>query len=250
MPPGIVDASAPNPVFSLTPSATVDEGNNWINVSWGPLALSNEAVTGGTFGNYGGGALFANYAVNAGSPAIDAVPVAITHPSTDFFGNPRPDAANPTCFDIGAVEAQTGTGTCAGGGGGTGSATLTPTSHNFGTVTRNCPGTGLGALACLLDPAQVFTLTNTGTVPVTGITQGVIGGTNANEFAVARLLSTCGPAGGGQVVATTTLAPGASCVITVQFKPLTAQPTGAETATISVTDSAGTQTSTLTGTAR
>jgi hypothetical protein len=250
VPPGIVDASAPNPVFSLTPSATVDEGNNWINVSWGPLALSNEAVTGGTFGNYGGGALFANYAVNAGSPAIDAVPVAITHPSTDFFGNPRPDAANPTCFDIGAVEAQTGTGTCAGGGGGTGSATLTPTSHNFGTVTRNCPGTGLGALACLLDPAQVFTLTNTGTVPVTGITQGVIGGTNANEFAVARLLSTCGPAGGGQVVATTTLAPGASCVITVQFKPLTAQPTGAETATISVTDSAGTQTSTLTGTAR
>jgi hypothetical protein len=29
VPPGIVDASAPNPVFTLTPAATVDEGNNW-----------------------------------------------------------------------------------------------------------------------------------------------------------------------------------------------------------------------------
>ena len=74
MPPGIVDASAPNPVFSLTPAATVDEGNNWINVSWGPLALSDDSVTGGTNGNYGGAALFANYALNAGSPAIDHVP--------------------------------------------------------------------------------------------------------------------------------------------------------------------------------
>ena len=50
VPPGIVDASAPNPVFSLTPNATVDEGNNWINVSWGPLALSDDSVTGGANG--------------------------------------------------------------------------------------------------------------------------------------------------------------------------------------------------------
>jgi hypothetical protein len=85
---------------------------------------------------------------------------------------------------------------------------------------------------------------------VTGIAQGAIVGANANEFAVTRLLSTCGPAGGGQLVATTTLAPGASCIITVQFKPLTAQSTGVKNATISVTDSAGTQTSTLTGNAQ
>jgi len=49
-------------------------------------------------------------------------------------------------------------------------------------------------------------------------------------------------------VATTTLAPGATCVVTVQFKPLTAQAAGAKPATISVTDLAGTQTSTLNGT--
>src|SRR6202043_2138073 len=51
VPPGISDATVPNPIFSLTPTATVDEGNNWINISWGPLALTN-AVTGATLGNY------------------------------------------------------------------------------------------------------------------------------------------------------------------------------------------------------
>jgi len=64
-----------------------------------------------------------------------------------------------------------------------------------------------------------------------------------------RLLSTCGPATGGQLIPITTLAPGASCVVTVQFKPLTAQTTGVKNATVSVSDGAGTQTSTLTGTA-
>jgi hypothetical protein len=86
----------------------VDEGNNWINVSWGPLALSNPALNSGTgstgTGNWGSGPLFGNYALNAGSPAIDYVPVAQPHPATDFFGNPRPDPANPTHFDPGAVE--------------------------------------------------------------------------------------------------------------------------------------------------
>ena len=107
VPPGIADSLTPNPVFSLTPAATVDEGNNWINVSWGPLSLSDDSVTGGTNGNYGGGAMFANYALNAKcSPAINYIPVARPHPSTDFFGNPRPDPANLNQFDIGAVEYQ------------------------------------------------------------------------------------------------------------------------------------------------
>jgi hypothetical protein len=95
----------------------------------------------------------------------------------------------------------------------------------------------------------VFTLTNTGNVTLTGIGQGALGGTNASEFSIARALSTCGPTGNGQLVANTTLAPGGTCVVTVQFKPLTAQTTGVKNATVSVTDAAGTQTSTLTGTA-
>jgi hypothetical protein len=126
------------------------------------------------------------------------------------------------------------------------SATLTPTTHNYGSVTRNCP---TPALACALDPTQVYTLTNTGNVTLTGIGNGVLAGTNPTEYTVRPLLSTCGPAVGGQLVANTTLAPGATCVVTVQFQPKTAQTTGVKTATISVTDAAGTQTSTLTGTA-
>ncbi len=106
VPPGIVDASTPNPVFSLTPSATVDEGNNWVNVSSGPLALSNDAVAGGTTGNYGGGNPFGNYALTV---PIDNIPVSQPHPATDFFGNARPDPNVPAAFDPGAVEFKGGT---------------------------------------------------------------------------------------------------------------------------------------------
>jgi hypothetical protein len=125
-------------------------------------------------------------------------------------------------------------------------ATLTPASRNYGSHTRNCPG----ILCTLTDPMQVFSLTNTGNVTLTGIAQGVLGGTNANEFTNVHLLSSCGPTGGGQLMTIVTLAPGATCAVTVQFTPLTAQPIGIKNATISVTDAAGTQTSTLTGTAQ
>ncbi len=349
VPPGIVDASAPNPVFSLTPHATVDEGNNWVNVSWGPLAMSDDSVTGGAMGNYGGGNAFGNYTLTSSSPAIDHIPVNTTNLPTgsipslgmDFFGNKRPDPTNTTAFDVGAVEYQGGstlpailsvtggplafgnvavgststaqtltlhnTGTGAGTGigltfsstvftqtggtctatlaagatctitvafkptatglvngtltiaasatvtgspvalsgtgiTGTASATLTPTSHNYGSQTRNCPG----IICSLTDPVQTFTLTNTGTVTLTGVGGGVLGGTNANEFTIGAL-STCGT--NTFLGNYTTLAPGATCTVIVRFTPLTAQPTGAKSATISVTDSAGTQTSTLTGTA-
>ena len=337
VPPGISDATVPNPVFALTPAATVDEGNNWINLSWGPLSLTNPA-TNATLGNYSpvAGSSVINRVPSSASGALGAYTLA---PSVDFFGNPR---KTNNAVDAGAVEFlgaaatatlsvtggplafgnqatgttsasqqltlhNTGTATAntiavvvtapfarpAGAAGGscgatlnagatcsinvvfsptalgaangtatitanvavTGSpvgltgtgvapvtaATLTPTSHNFGNAAR-----GIG----LLGPSQVFTLTNTGNVTLTGIGRGTLGGTSSSEYAVVGLLSTCGPAAGTQLVSTTTLAPGANCVVTVQFRPVAAQGTGVKNATVSVTDAAGTQTSTLTGTAQ
>jgi Abnormal spindle-like microcephaly-assoc'd, ASPM-SPD-2-Hydin/Bacterial Ig domain len=339
VPPGIADATVPNPAFNLTPVATVDEGNNWINLRWGPLSMTNP-VTGATLGNY---------ALAPLSPAVDAIPTSSTTfavtPRTDFFGNPRPDPAVPGRFDVGAVELQgtgasalanvtggplafgnvvvgttsasrqlvlhnTGSATLTGinivvtapfaraaaGGNcgatlaagstctinvvfsptaagaaagtvtitanvpvsgspvqltGTGvarvvSATLTPTSWTVSQV-RNCPGTTMiQIILCMLDPAQTFTLTNSGNVNLTGVGPGVLGGTAANvaNYAIIGLLSNCGNA------THTTLTPGATCVVTVQFRPLTAQLAGLKAATISVTDLAGTQTSNLNGTAQ
>jgi hypothetical protein len=347
VPPGIADATVPNPIFSLTPVATVDEGNNWINLRWGPLSLLNPVTN----------TVLANYGPSQGSSVINLIPAAATAqygaaPALDYYGNPRKTNG---AVDAGAVEylganvavltvtggplsfpsvtdgttsaAQTLTLNNSGGAGATGitlafadsvtsqtlfarsggtctatlaaganctitvtfspgsttgavtgtltitsnvgvagspvnlsgsgvaavvSATLTPGSWTLSHA-RNCPGTGLGGvIACGADPSQSFTLTNTGNVTLTNIAQGLLGGTAANDanYAIVHALSTCGPAGGGQFAANVTLAPGATCNIQVQFKPLTTQGTGLKPATISVTDAAGTQTSTLNGTAQ
>src|SRR5437764_8710635 len=66
-PPGIADATVPNPIFNLTPAATVDEGNNWVNLSWGPLSMSNPTAVGGTNANYGGGLPLDNSSHTTGS---------------------------------------------------------------------------------------------------------------------------------------------------------------------------------------
>ncbi len=101
VPPGVADATVPNPLFNLTPSATVDEGNNWINMSYGPLSLVNASIlAGGTGYNIPLG----NYSISGTSPAINSA-TSITAPNHDFFGNPRPSSQAGVCgYDIGAVQ--------------------------------------------------------------------------------------------------------------------------------------------------
>jgi hypothetical protein len=71
----------------------VDEGNNWINISWGPLSMTNPST----------GSVLGNYAITTGSSAINtgtSAPVSgVTPPNTDYFGQTR---TSP--YDIGAVE--------------------------------------------------------------------------------------------------------------------------------------------------
>jgi hypothetical protein len=178
------------------------------------------------YGNYGLTGMSTN---SIGTANLTAAP------TTDFFGTPRTGRA-----DIGAVEYQGSVAT-------TSSATLTPTNWAISHA-RNCPGTTLAQrLACGLDPSQSFTLTNTGTATLTGITAAVLGG-DSGDFALRPLLSTCGA---GTLGGITTLAPGKTCVVTVQFQPRTTDaPNSVHNATVSVTDSAGTQSSTLVGTAQ
>jgi hypothetical protein len=242
VPPGIVDASSPNPVFSLTPSATVDEGNNWINVSWGPLAMSNDSVTGAD-GNYGGGPLFANDVLLAGSPAIDyipcsntgasqCVPVAvaglpsITLPATDFFGNPRPDSVGATagrhctpnqnghaCVDVGAIEVQ-----------GNGMA---------GTVAISAPSPALTATPASTTPKTgTIIVSNTATGATAGPvtlsaspTLGATTGSGTGTFSIT----------GGTCVSGFVINAGSSCTILVQYTPLTSGANDTATASTTVT---------------
>jgi hypothetical protein len=325
VPPGISDATVPNPIFNLTPVATVDEGNNWINITWGPLSLTNPITN----------TVLGNYALAPGSPAIDLIPSSsptyAMAPTTDFFGNPRPDISG--AIDVGAVEFQAG---------GTAVLRVSPTSLSFGTslapqiltlsntggtqatgitlafvgpftrgaaggtcgttlaagtnctinvvfrptavgaangtltITANVPVvaspvalSGTGVLSATLTPPtwspsanpgvgssgplQVFSLTNTGNITITGITQGVLSGPSASDYAIVGLLSTCGPAGtpNGQLLGQTTLAPTSlPCIVTVQFRPPAGALAGSVAATLSVTDSAGTLASTLNGTVK
>jgi hypothetical protein len=301
----------------------VDEGNNWINMAFGPLSLVSP--TGTTLGNY---------SINTGSTAIDSGNNTGA-PPVDIFGTTRPQGAR---VDIGAVEfvgpaaaavasvtggplvfgnVATGTSSAAqtltlhntgnapltgitytftsgyaratGGGGGTcgpapatlsvvtGSCTInvvfTPTAAgaSTGTFTINAnvavtgspvglSGTGVTPVrTATLTPAtwsptatrgigtagptQVFTLTNTGNVNLTGINMGTLSGTNSGAFTISP--RTCGTAGN------TTLAPNGTCTVTVRFQPPTTGATGVKNATLTVnTPSAGNKTAVLSGTAQ
>ncbi len=179
VPPGISDATVPNPIFNLSPAATVDEGNNWINISWGPLA-GTAPVTGLPLGNY---------ALANGSQAIDYIPLlsaaALLAPSTDYFGHARPAAAG-TRIDVGAVEFQ---------GASTPLPAISPVAVNLGNV-----------LVGTTSAAQTLTLSNPGATALAGITETFSAG-----------FSRLAGAAGGTCNAAGTLAAGSSCTIIIVY---------------------------------
>jgi hypothetical protein len=154
VPPGIADATVPNPVFALTPTATVDEGNNWVNISWGPLALMGPTHMGS--GTTTPDVFLGNYAPTSGAPTVNFIPNNATNtgtngaytlaPQFDFFGHLRKDGH----VDAGAIEFG------AGGGGGTpASVSISP---NPLTITFPTPVLNFGS------GNGVVTFTNTSSV--------------------------------------------------------------------------------------
>jgi len=203
VPPGIADATVPNPIFNLTPAATVDEGNNWINMAWGPLSLvntSNGSLNGTTLGNYG--------LTSSSTSAIDRIPsnagvFYTAAPGTDFYGRLRKVTGN-TAVDAGAVEF--GTTTTAG------AAAL---SVSGGPLAFGHLVTGQTSAP------QTLTVNNTGTAAATaGVTVAV----------TAPFAQPAGTAGG--TCGATVLTAGASCTINVVFSPTAA---GAQSGTVTVT---------------
>jgi hypothetical protein len=146
VPAGISDATVPNPIFNLTPAATVDEGNNWVNIAWGPLAMKDPTST----------TTLGNYALTASSLAIGYITPALSNttyaaaPSLDFFNNPR---KSNNAVDVGAVEFQLS---------GPAMLTVSPSPLVFG----NLPITTSATLT--------LTLNNTGGATATGITLGAL----------------------------------------------------------------------------
>ena len=158
----------------------------------------------------------------------------------------RPTAAGPAAGTLtvtasvpvaGSPVALTGTGVAP-----VAAASFSPGAYNFATTTRNCPGTGFGQLACLFDPAMAFTLTNTGNVPLTLSALTLVNAAGTADFVLRPALSSCS--------ANATVAVGQSCSVLVQFQPQTREAAGQKTATLSITDNAGTHTAAITGTAR
>jgi trimeric autotransporter adhesin len=133
-----------------------------------------------------------------------------------------PNSATLTIVDQAGTQTSTLTGTgAASAPAAAPQAALTAASANFNSVAAGSSSA-----------AQTFTLANAGNATLS-ITAVAVTGANVSSFQLGA--DTCG----------TTLAAGASCTIAVTFSPTS---TGSFTASLSVTDALGTQTSALSGT--
>jgi len=200
VPPGTNESNVPVPVFSLTAGATVDEGNNWINITWGPLAMTDPTTN----------AVLGDYRLTSSSPAIDAADDSVV-PVTDFFGRSRPQGSEP---DMGAVEFVKAPAS---------DMDVTPLSLAFGDVGNNTDS-----------QLQFVTVSNTGSAPLTGLSGS---GPITVTFDSPRFTRVTSGAGVSQSCSTSQpVAAGASCRIYVRFHPTAV---GAVTGTMTINTNDG-----------
>ena len=189
----------------IQPTATVDEGHNWLNLTYGPLTLSRPNVKSASPGEAmlvtgasGLGTTVGSYSIARGMAAVGSGAPGSALPSTvatDFFGNPR-TINGSTKLDIGAVALTTT------------SASVRPSALAFGTVAIGSTST------------QTITLASSGTA-LTGIAVAT-----SSPYSVGAG-GTCG----------TTLAVNSVCTINFVFTPTTpgaATPTGSVAITANV----------------
>jgi hypothetical protein len=171
----------------------VDEGNNWVNLNWGPLSMTNPTVVGGANGNFGGGLPLGNYGITTGSSAAGRVTGAnyADAPAYDFFNTPRKPGSST---DSGAVRL-----TSAGGGN---QFTLSPSAVDFGLIPAHSPQT----------TDQDIQVINSGSIPLLfgNATLSCAGVTGCSLPSFTIQSNTC---------AGTTLGAGQSCVINVLYNP-------------------------------
>jgi len=218
VPPGVPDINPFYPLFALNPAATTDEGNNFINMFYGPLTLSNPTIPQAS-GGYN--VPLGNYGLAQGSSAIGGVPTTSPTfpmaPARDFFGQTRAGDGDPssTGIDMGAVEFRAMR-----------AFRVNTTSLNFTSTyhVRTAP--------------QAVTVVNAGNITLTFTISGLGGG--GAQFAATPTPTATSCAN---------VAPGANCTFNVTFDPTVVAP-NPNTATMNVNAGGGTtaQSVLLTGT--
>ncbi len=171
------------------------------------LAITSVAVNGSGF-------------IVAGNTCASSLAAGNACTITVTFTPANAGSASATLSVVDAVGTQTAALTGTGAAPTAPQAALTPATASFGDVNVGATGT-----------AQTFTLKNAGTASLT-VGSVTLNGTNASVFTIGS--NSCG----------TALAAGASCAVVVSFAPSAA---GSATATLSVVDAVGTQTSALSG---
>jgi hypothetical protein len=218
-PPGASETTGIAQLFlfnGIKPTATVDEGHNWLNLTFGPLTLNRSAVqptstnppelmvASAATGTAGGA-----YSINGTSAAVNRGNNTVA-PTTDFFGNTRPKtSSNPA--DIGAVEYPIASGSTL--------VVVNPAPLSFsnvvvgsGTTTRDLVVSNNGTTAFTFSGVVV-------TAPFSRVGIGSFTGLPPN-CPVAPFSTT------------SALAAGASCTIRVQWTAATSVTTATGTATV------------------